>query len=317
LATICVLVGGLVFAGAPALAAAPEVLSEGVSSITPYEAHLEATVNAGEETTKCHFQYGTTSITEHEAACEPSETLEGGEQGVGLAVGGLDLGTTYHYRVLVKNATSEVEGAGEFTTLGTAPLVSTGAVSEIGQSSANVTGSVTPEGAETHYYYQYGPTTEYGQRTASSEPGVNVGAGLGSIEAPATLVPLTPDVSYHYRLVAWNEYGTSYGQDGTFTTEAGQSPLAVPGPASGISVNEATISDPLVNPTTPPLIATPNIAFPKEEKAAATTTKTLTRAQKLSKARKTCRKSKSLAKRAGCEAKARRQYGPVEKTKKK
>jgi hypothetical protein len=54
-------------------------------------------------------------------------------------------------------------------------------------------------------------------------------------------------VTYHYRLVAWNEDGTSYGQDETFTTEAGQSPLAITGAASGISVNEATITG-TINP---------------------------------------------------------------------
>jgi hypothetical protein len=45
--------------------------------------------------------------------------------------------------------------------------------------------------------------------------------------------------------------------------------------------------------------------------------KALTRAQKLSKALKACRKDKGNAKRATCEAKARKQYGPVKKTKKK
>ena len=54
-------------------------------------------------------------------------------------------------------------------------------------------------------------------------------------------------MSYHYRLVAWNEDGTSYGQDKTFTTEAGLAPLASTGAASGVSVNEATISG-TINP---------------------------------------------------------------------
>jgi hypothetical protein len=45
--------------------------------------------------------------------------------------------------------------------------------------------------------------------------------------------------------------------------------------------------------------------------------KALTRAQKLQKALKACRKDKGKAKRAKCEAKARKQYGPVKNTKKK
>ena len=86
------------FFAAPALAAFPGVLGQGVSSVTPFEAHLEATVNAGEEpageTTGCHFEYGETIITEHKVPCEqgtPPGSLEGGEQGVGVTVKGLKI----------------------------------------------------------------------------------------------------------------------------------------------------------------------------------------------------------------------------------
>ncbi|MGH2853469.1 MAG: hypothetical protein ACRDLF_04665 [Solirubrobacteraceae bacterium] len=220
----------------------PIVNREGASGITPFEARLEGALNPDDQLTECHFQYGETAVSEHEVGCEP-ESLEGfGEQSVAKTVTGLALGTTYHYRVVAKNATGETEGAGEFTTRGIAPLASTGAASAVGQSSAEVTGTVNPDGAETHYYYQYGPTTEYGQSTAAEGPGVDVGAGTSAVAAPATLVPLTPGVTYHYRLVAWNEEGTSYGQDETLTAAAGQPPVASTGSASGVTVDEATIS---------------------------------------------------------------------------
>ncbi len=132
---------------------------------------------------------------------------------------------TYHYRMLATNATGTTYGPDNtFTALG--PLIkSTSAPTEIGQSNANVTGTLNPEGVETYYYYQYGTSAEYGQST----PTASVGAGTAPVAAPATLVPLTPGVSYHYRLVAWNEGGTSYGQDQTFTTEAGLAPLVSTG----------------------------------------------------------------------------------------
>jgi hypothetical protein len=74
----------------------------------------------------------------------------------------------------------------------------------------------------------------------------------------------------------------------------------------------------IASPASSPLIAIPNIAFPKEEKASGTTTttKALTRAQKLSKALKTCRsKDHKQARRAQCEKAARKAYGPVKKAK--
>ncbi len=244
------------------LPAAPEVLagSESASNITSSGATLNAAVNPDNEKTTYFFEYSTSEaeVLAHEGTrvegAPPAPGLEGyGAQGASANASGLSLDTPYYYRVIAENAQSETEGKpteGEtesFTTSPTAPLASTGATSEVAQSSANVTGTVTPEGLETHYYYQYGPSTEYGQRTSPSEPGINVGAGLGAVPAPAILVPLTPGVTYHYRLVAWNEYGTTYGQDKTFTAIAGQSPLATTGPASGISTGEATISG-TINP---------------------------------------------------------------------
>ncbi len=244
------------------LPALPEVFagSESASNVTSSGATLNAAVNPENEKTTYFFEYSTseTEVLAHKGirveGAPPAPGLEGfGGQGATANATGLSLDTPYYYRVIAENAQSETEGKpaeGEiesFTTSPTAPMASTGATSEVGQSSANVTGTVTPEGAETYYYYQYGPTTEYGQSTSPEGPGITVGAGTSAVQAPAILVPLTPGVSYHYRLVAWNEDGTSYGQDETFTAVAGQSPLATTGPASGISTGEATISG-TINP---------------------------------------------------------------------
>jgi hypothetical protein len=383
------------------VALVPTIEGETASALVQSTATLSAQVATDSENTTCQFQY--VSEAEFQEAgyataavvpCEPPEFAEGSgvaPLGVSANVTGLQRGTTYHYRVLANDTTGPAEGADQtFTTLTTA--VATGASSEVGQSSANVTGTVTPEGLETYYYYEYGPTSEYGQSTAPAGPGVKVGAGLSPVLAPATLVPLTPGTIYHYRLVAWNEAGASYGQDEMFTTEAGRSPSVSTGSASGVSVNGATISgtidpagaetsyrfeygtstesgtqafgtvlaqqgvqtvtlslqglaagttyhyrlvvsnpggeaegldatfttpaisDPLVNPETPPLVGSPNIAFPKEEKGSGTSTtpKALTKAEKLKKALKACHAKKGK-KRASCEAAAHRKYGPTKR----
>ncbi len=236
---------------------APVVEGESASlagGIAPFDANLDATINLDSQEITYSFEYSTKAT---------GETLEGtittvqggsfapgppGGQQVGVSTGNvLQPVTTYYYRVVAKNATGTNTGKVEtFTTPGP-PLVGTGAVSAIGQASANVTGTVTPEGAETYYYYEYGPTTEYGQSTVPAGPGVSVGSGTSAVVAPASLLPLVAGVSYHYRLVAWNEFGTSYGQDKTFTAEAGVSPLATTGAPSGVSVDEATISG-TINP---------------------------------------------------------------------
>jgi PASTA domain len=49
-----------------------------------------------------------------------------------------------------------------------------------------------------------------------------LGAGILSGTVTATLTRLTPGTAYHYRFVAANEAGTTYGEDRTFTTLAAQ-----------------------------------------------------------------------------------------------
>jgi hypothetical protein len=208
---------------------------------------LEPVVNANKQTTTCEIEYGLTEAYGTSEPCEPGELGAVYEpQHPSLSLRGLAPHTVYHYRVVATNATGTTYSADQlFKTPG--PLASSGAVSAVGQTSANVTGTVNPDGAETHYFYEYGPTTGYGQSTAPEGAGVDVGEGTGPVAAPASLVPLVPGVTYHYRLVAWSEEGTTYGQDETFTTEAGHSPAGSTGAPSGITVDEATISG-TVNP---------------------------------------------------------------------
>ena len=55
---------------------APEVISEGSSGVTPFEAHLEAQVNANKQTTSCVFEYGTSTAYGNKTPCEQA-TIEG------------------------------------------------------------------------------------------------------------------------------------------------------------------------------------------------------------------------------------------------
>lgn len=78
---------------------------------------------------------------------------------------------------------------------------------------ATLKGTVNPENTETKYYFEYGPTTSYGTKTAE----VNIGSGLTNKEAKQTITGLTLEGTYHYRIVATNSSGTTDGEDHTFT----------------------------------------------------------------------------------------------------
>ena len=82
--------------------------------------------------------------------------------------------------------------------------------------SASIYGLVDPGGLETTYHFEYGTTSAYGQSTPpSSTPATDQTVG-----ALANITGLTPGITYHYRLVASNAFGSATGADKTFTTVA-------------------------------------------------------------------------------------------------
>jgi phosphodiesterase/alkaline phosphatase D-like protein len=61
--------------------------------------------------------------------------------------------------------------------------------------------------------WEYGSTSRYGRLTKP----VSVSAGLGAASVIARLPRLASGQNYHYRMIAINAAGVSYGYDRTFT----------------------------------------------------------------------------------------------------
>jgi hypothetical protein len=95
------------------------------------------------------------------------------------------------------------------------PAAVTGSVSNLSTTSVRLTGSVDPNGEQTNWFFEFGPTTSYGTRTAV----VNAGSGQNSVNVGSNLSGLAVATTFHYRLVATNASGTSFGVDRTFTTQ--------------------------------------------------------------------------------------------------
>lgn len=100
------------------------------------------------------------------------------------------------------------------------PPVETGPADPVAATTATLTGTVDPRGVATPYHFEYGTTTEYGLETAEQ-----VAAGDDPVAVQATVEGLTPNTTYHYRLVA----GEATGDDRTFQTTP---PPANPSPPS-------------------------------------------------------------------------------------
>src|SRR5580704_365170 len=97
---------------------------------------------------------------------------------------------------------------------GAPPAVSTGAATSIKDSSASLTGTVNPLGGSTTYYFQYGLTSTYSATTKAR----SAGHGTKAVAASSSITGLTPGTTYHYRLIATSQFGTSTGVDRTLKT---------------------------------------------------------------------------------------------------
>jgi hypothetical protein len=206
-----------------------------------------------------------------------------------VVLSGLLPGTTYDYRMVVTNADGTSYGPDEtFTTASaTPPVTVTGLAGEVSATSATLSGVVGPRGLATSYVFEVGTDTSYGGARLFG----NAGDSTGEVPVSISLQYLVPGTTYHYRLSATSFDGTSYGQDGTFTTRGVPAGLAQP-PAT-------------------PLIASPVVRFPAIAGATsmrrAATRVALARARKLTNALRACRR-KSPNKRRSCEKQARKQY---------
>src|SRR3989338_2756618 len=113
------------------------------------------------------------------------------------------------------------------------PFVITESETFVSNSTALVTGKVTPNGAQTMYWYEYGLTTALGGRTSSQA----IGSGFIPIPAPAYITGLSANTPYFYRVSAQNAYGAANGTIRSFTTNTTPPP---PGTAPTISTDSAT-----------------------------------------------------------------------------
>jgi len=231
--------------GLGSLHGAPEVLAPtpvtvGASSITQAEATLGATVNPhGGEVSECRFEYGPTSAYGSSAACFSLPGSATSPVPVSASIGGLAAGTVYHFRVAIGYpGGSAVGGDQTFTTLGAPPTASTGLPSSVTLSSVSLNAQVNPNGAAvSECHFEYGTAASYGG-SAPCTP--SPGSGPVPVAVSAVLTGLSANSTYHFRVVASNQNGTSYGSDRTVTLLP-KLPNVVTGAPSALTPTSATL----------------------------------------------------------------------------
>jgi hypothetical protein len=119
---------------------------------------------------------------------------------------------------------------------------------DVGPTGATLHGVVTPERHETGYVFVYG-TTRYDVHT----PVASAGDDDAPVAVSARIEGLTPQTTYHVRLIAFSHHRPAVGEDVTFTTTALPVPLPPPVPAAPAAPT-TTITPVALAPVAPPVL---------------------------------------------------------------
>ncbi|HYQ79273.1 MAG TPA: hypothetical protein VEP91_09245, partial [Solirubrobacterales bacterium] len=218
----------------------PKAITEPASGVKGASATLNATVDPEAEATTYQFEYGPTTAYGSKAPASAPAAAGSGIGGVAVneTIGGLTQSTTYHYRVVAVSSAGTSYGEDRTLTTLNAPKATTGSASAVKATTATVEGALDPQGSATTYQFEWGPTTSYGSSAPTSP--VSAGAGTGSVPVNQALTGLSEGTGYHYRLVAVNDGGTTYGEDKALTTL--KLPKATTNAASAVKATTATLN---------------------------------------------------------------------------
>ncbi len=220
----------------------PALKTEAATQVERTSAELHASFLGNGEDTHYFFEWGTDASYGHSTTSEDAGSPST-QTPVSAALSDLEPSITYHYRVVAINNHGTSRGDDEtFTTKPAVTAVTTEAATDVLATTANLNGSFTGDGLNVAYFFEWGSSSSYGNKTAEGE----LIAPNGPTQIPATeLSGLQGLHTYHYRVVAKNSIGTTYGADRTFTTFSG--PVVLTQSSSGVNATEATLHA-VINP---------------------------------------------------------------------
>jgi hypothetical protein len=200
-----------------------DVTALAATSLKKTTTTLNGSVNPeGTTVSACELEYGPEAGDyEHTVPCKPAPPLTGSSPvAVSAEISGLTTATTYHYRLAATNENGTNHSADRtFTTSSAVDGLSTGPAEDVTPTSAELTGSLAPDGEDVHYYFEYASSAFYEDAvTVPAPPGIDAGSASETVAAQTTLSGLQANTTYHYRIVGVDAAGTGRGEDETFTT---------------------------------------------------------------------------------------------------
>jgi hypothetical protein len=211
----------------------PTISSVSSSSVTNGGATVSWSTNEASDT---QVQYGTTTAYGSNTTLNSTKVTSHGVSLTGLAAS-----TTYHYRVLSRDAAGNLTVSADFTfTTAAAPDTTAPTISGVGSSGLSSSGATvawtTDEASDTQV--EYGTSTSYGSSSTLNSSKVT--------SHSATLSGLQPSTTYHFRVKSRDAAGNlATSADFTFTTAAAPdttAPVISGVTTSGLSSGGVTIS---------------------------------------------------------------------------
>jgi hypothetical protein len=184
-------------------------------------ATFSGTVVSNEIPTTYHFEYSTNGV-QWTSAPVPDADADSAPGAIPVSedVTGLTGSQLYFVRLVGFRPLGGrvVSDQVSFTTQPAPPRVVGTSASSINQSSATLNGELDAQNQVTSYHFEYG-TADCGAGTCTPLPSHDVDSG-GLFPVSEALTGLQPMAVYHFRLVASNGSGSTFGPDRTFQTTA-------------------------------------------------------------------------------------------------
>jgi hypothetical protein len=195
-------------------AAVLDVQTEPATNVTRTTAELNGSLDPDGMPTTYWFEYG----------IDTSYRLKTPEQSAGEGLGSapvqpteidsLQSGRKYHFRLVAQNALGITHGPDQSFVAAAPPAISGVRPTNVAETSATLNARIDPGGFPTTYQFEYGLSSEYDH--VAPPGGDSVGAGTGPVPVSADLTGLQPGATYHFRVVAENQWGTEVTDDATF-----------------------------------------------------------------------------------------------------
>jgi hypothetical protein len=130
---------------------------------------------------------------------------------------GLASGTTYEFRLVASDARATANGPNQTFSTSPAAVITDPQAENLTATTGDLTANINPEGLDTTYQFQWGTSTSYTNDVPAAP--ADLGSGTAPVTETAQLTGLTPNTTYHWRVIATDSNGTTTTADQTFVYE--------------------------------------------------------------------------------------------------